>query len=541
MKRLSSLLLALLMLLPLLPRAARAAAYPDVPAGSWAQTYIDSARESGLLLGDADGAFGYGRQISRAEFVTVLCRMFGWQPLQPEEPSFSDLGGWYDGYVEAALAHGAFDSADVFRPRDAITRREMAVMLVRALGFGPLAAQVQTASLPFTDVSADRGYITIAHDIGMVDGMTPDTFVPEGTAKREEAAAMLVRVNTRWTAKTDWLHGFYALSSYSQKELAGAMDAVSYGWSHMTWDGTNAALNTSDGDWKIPSSYKSIAGYLSDKNVPANLTVAMLSGCKALLASASGRTQAATQIAAEATRVYDAIGRSPYAGVTIDFEALRSDSKQNFVLFLRELRGLLPANLTLYCCVQPLMISGSGYGGYDFRAIGDLCDKVILMAHDYGPSNMNSLIGTAWQYKAAPTPLAQVWCALLQLTDPETGVADVKKVALALSMGNEGWYVDAGDKLADGTKLTPAPSSVRVRMLQSDTVFGFQESSGCAWMRYTLPGDRIVFLWYENEQSVALRLLAARMLGVTGVSMWRLGTIPDYTGWNVWDAVTATR
>ena len=93
--------------------------------------------------------------------------MFGWQPLQPEEPSFSDLGGWYDGYVEAALAHGAFDSADVFRPRDAITRREMAVMLVRALGFGPLAAQVQTASLPFTDVSADRGYITIAHDIGM--------------------------------------------------------------------------------------------------------------------------------------------------------------------------------------------------------------------------------------------------------------------------------------------------------------------------------------------------------------------------------------
>ena len=78
-------------------------------------------------------------------------------------------------------------------------------------------------------------------------------------------------------------------------------------------------------------------------------------------------------------------------------------------------------------------------------------------------------------------------------------------------MGNEGWYVDAGDKLADGTKLTPAPSSVRVRMLQSDTVFGFQESSGCAWMRYTLPGDRIVFLWYENEQSVALRLLAARM------------------------------
>ena len=32
--------------------------------------------------------------------------------------------------------------------------------------------------------------------------------------------------------------------------------------------------------------------------------------------------------------------------------------------------------------------------------------------------------------------------------------------------------------------------------------------------------------------SVAASLNAARLLGVTGVSTWRLGTIPNYSSWS---------
>ena len=541
MKRLCSLLLAALLLLPLLPRpAAAAGGYPDVPDG-WALPYITRARECNLLLGNADGTFGYDRTITRAEFVTVLCRMFGWAQETPAAPSFADLGDWYDGYVEAGLAHGAYDGAERFRPRDPITRREMAVMLVRALGLNALAAQTGTDHLPFTDLTGDGGYIALAYDMGMVNGVTPTTFVPEGTAKRQEAAAMLVRVYDRFTAGLDWVHGFYAFSSYSQRALAGQMDAVSYGWSRMTWDGARAALDTADSEWRIPAGYDGITDYLDAQSVPANLSVFMSAGCAGLLASETGRAQAAAAIAAEAVRPYELTGTSPYAGVTVDFEGLRAASRADFVLFLTALRAALPADRLLYCAVQPLTADGDCYDGYDYRAIGALCDRVILMAHDYAPVSMTGLVGAAWQHNAAPAPLDQVWYALRQITDAETGVEDRRKVALALSMGCEGWYVDENDRLTAAGKVTPTPETVALRMSQSDTVPGFQDRSGCAYLRYTADDGRRVFLWYESERSVALKLLAARMLGVTGVSLWRLGTIPTYEGWDVWQTVQDAR
>jgi len=60
----------------------------------------------------------------------------------------------------------------------------MAVMLVRALGLGELAKADADAALPFTDVTAQRGYIAIAYEIGMTTGTTETTFEPDGTAAR---------------------------------------------------------------------------------------------------------------------------------------------------------------------------------------------------------------------------------------------------------------------------------------------------------------------------------------------------------------------
>ena len=45
------------------------------------------------------------------------------------------------------------------------------------------------AALPFADVTAQRGYIAIAYEIGMTTGATETTFEPDGTAAREQAAA----------------------------------------------------------------------------------------------------------------------------------------------------------------------------------------------------------------------------------------------------------------------------------------------------------------------------------------------------------------
>ena len=159
-----------------LSTAALAADYTDVPADSWARESIDKAAEYGLMNGVGEGRFGLGETISREQFVTILVRMFGWESVSGEDAAIDIADSWAREFVNTAAANGVIDAGGKFRPRDAITRREMAVMLVRALGLGELAKADADAALPFADVTAQRGYIAIAYEIGMTTGTTETTF-----------------------------------------------------------------------------------------------------------------------------------------------------------------------------------------------------------------------------------------------------------------------------------------------------------------------------------------------------------------------------
>lgn len=196
-QRLLSLALAGLLCLCLAPAAAAAGGYSDVPEGHWAEESIRRATELGLFHGNGKGEFGLGKPISRAEFVTVLGRFFGWEEVRPARASYSDVasGSWYFGAVETARAHGAVDNAyRTFRPDDGLARGEMASMLVRSLGYTYLAGAAADYASPFTDVSVNRGFITVAYDLGLMDGKGGGRFDPDASATREQAAAVLVRL-----------------------------------------------------------------------------------------------------------------------------------------------------------------------------------------------------------------------------------------------------------------------------------------------------------------------------------------------------------
>ena len=144
----------------------------------------------------------------------------------------------------------------------------MAVMFVRALGLADAAQTAEKAlsagsmSLPFTDVIKNKGFIAVAYDIGMINGITETIFGPDNTAKREEAAAMLTRVYEKYYGDTEFLHGFYAISSYSQLELTKEMDAVTLGWSSMAMEDGHAKIVTEEGQYRIPDGYELAVSYL---------------------------------------------------------------------------------------------------------------------------------------------------------------------------------------------------------------------------------------------------------------------------------------
>jgi spore germination protein YaaH len=536
----------------LVAAADTAAGYIDTPADPAAQWAVDAAGAAGaygLMQGPGDGTFGFGKSITRAEFITILCRMFGWGAASPAAPDFSDVaaGEWYYGSVETALAHDVIDSTGTFNPGAPITREEMAVMLVRGLGYKTLAQSVAAFGTPFKDLTGNTGFIAIASDIGMTKGTSPTTFAPAQTAKREEAAAMLVRVYEKYIEETDWVHGFYAISSYSQKELAEDMDAISLGWSRMSFSaGKGAYLNTTsaeNNEYNVPQGYQDAVSYFEDHHIKTHLSVYMDTAakvttadggstdvCSAILLDGAQRTQAVNAIVNELTVDYNTIGYNPYSGVTIDFEGMKGEAlKGGFTVFLSELSAALkPLGKTLYVTVPPALSDGQYFDAYDYRAIGDLADKVILMAHDYNGTAMpDNLLGSEYYRNTPVSPIAGVYYALRAITDENTGVRDASKIALAVSFSSVGWELDANRKLASAASVSPSTATIHSR-LSGGAVMGYSEVYRNPYLEYTTEEGKDIFLWYEDERSVSDKLALAKLFGVTGVSFWRLGIIPDY-------------
>ena len=118
-KRLLSTLLALLLLCSMAPAAS--AAFLDVPENHWAYDDITAASKAGLFQGVTATHFGIGSTITRAQFVTVLVRLFGWSAVRPDTPSYSDCDTtrWYYAAVETAHSNGALPAySTTFRPND---------------------------------------------------------------------------------------------------------------------------------------------------------------------------------------------------------------------------------------------------------------------------------------------------------------------------------------------------------------------------------------------------------------------------------------
>ena len=342
---------------------------------------------------------------------------------------------------------------------------------------------------------------------------------------------MLVRVYEKYHAPTTWKHAFYALSSYSQLEQAKQFDAVSFGWSHMTYSAEEGAkLSTVKDDssgFYIPAGYADVVPALREAGVELKLNVFMANApLRTMLADEPSRAAAVTEIMAELGRVYPDLGYNPYSGVTIDFEGLRAADKESFNAFMTELSAALHAEgKTLYAAVMPAVYGDAYFDGYDFKTLGTLCDRVILMAHDYAASDLTGFLSSRYYRNHPCAPLYKVYYAVRTAARE---MDDPAKLTLAVSMDARAWQTDADGLLTAVRSTHPLQTTVYKRLRQSGTVMGWSDTARSPWCTYTTESGQHIFLWYEDARSTAEKLSCAKLVGVTSVSVWRLGLIPDY-------------
>lgn len=342
--------------------------------------------------------------------------------------------------------------------------------------------------------------------------------------------------------KLEWLHGFYAISAYGQIGLTQQLDAVSLGWARMCFDGERGPWvnTTSEGGngWVVPQGSETVLDTLEEQGVDYPLSVFTSQQNKTTLPDGTQSNVLATVISEEyRAAAVDALAAASegYTGLTIDFEGLTSaGDRDDFTAFMTLLRDKLPPDKTLYVAVPP----EAWYHGYDYHALGELCDKVILMAHDYQWQAVPAgAVGTEDTY-TPPAPLPRVEEALWDITDPETGVADVSKVALAISFATIGVEVEEDADILKGDKLyNPGAQTLAKRLTQPDAEVCWDELSSSSYVFYHDEEGRRYKVWYESPESVAAKIDAALKYGVSGLSLWRLGAVPDQTHYDVWSVI----
>ncbi|MCU6707468.1 family 10 glycosylhydrolase [Paenibacillus sp. J5C_2022] len=165
--------------------------------GHWAKQAILRAAKLGIAEGFQDGSFRPEKQVTRAEFITLLMRAFPDRGKAEGELAFADaklIPDWAADAVRRAVKAGLINGYDdgTFRPDQPITRSEIATLAVRLLELEP----VKEAKLPFSDADDApvwaQGYIAAAVEAGIMKGRGGNRFAPGELAKRSEAVVVLL-------------------------------------------------------------------------------------------------------------------------------------------------------------------------------------------------------------------------------------------------------------------------------------------------------------------------------------------------------------
>lgn len=469
-----------------------AAGFKDVPANHWAGESIQRCVEHGFFKGQTETRFGLGQNMSRSAFAVVLCRFFGWETPAPTEQTYPDVpvDAWYAGAVEAAYEKGALTRQwTEFRPNDPITREELAVMLVRALGYGEIAGLAQDLPMPFEDVTTNAGYITMAYDLGVVNGTTATTFAPDRTATREQVAVMLMRL--------------YDKLNSAQPETIGIVSEVS----DLTWLDVAA----------IPAVRAFTFGMKDslEPEVLAEIRAAVQeAGAKEFLYMQGGITLLGEEPKELSAMMAEAVKSGGYDGLILDIPEV-AGKKAAALSDLTQALGKVLGETPFYLVVEAPSRSGKTYDGYEYVKLAAAADKLILRVAAVEQATADFAI-------APVNPPEELHYAVASLAEQ----IDVKKLAVMLDSELYGW--------TKGDRSAMSAAALEELLAADATQTYYSDRYVCAYLIGIDNMSKTRTAWYLTQADVEARVQLIKGMGIDQicVSDWDLMTEAFAAGLN---------
>lgn len=209
-KRILASVLTAAMLTAAIP-AANAAQFRDI-SGHWAKNDIEYAAKQGWFNGVSDTEFQPNGTMTRGMFVKALGNMSGANISKYSgKTKFTDVSSsrYYAPYVDWAYQNGIVSgtSSTTFSPNTAITREQIAVMMVNYANYAQMVLPRERDWKAFSDISSCADYaldaVLTLYRADVINGMTSSRFSPKESATRAQCAAIFCRLFQELTKKTD--------------------------------------------------------------------------------------------------------------------------------------------------------------------------------------------------------------------------------------------------------------------------------------------------------------------------------------------------
>lgn len=160
----------------------------------WAGSTVNTFVKLGVVTGYADGSFHPNASITRAEFATLIAKIFDLSSNQGN--TISDVSGhWAESSIRSLQSKGVLSGYPdgTFRPNQEIKRSEIIAIISRIMDL----SKVPTAEAPaFSDLEQtwNKAQLQQAAAAGIIQGDRNGEFHPANSASRAEALTIILRV-----------------------------------------------------------------------------------------------------------------------------------------------------------------------------------------------------------------------------------------------------------------------------------------------------------------------------------------------------------
>lgn len=200
-----------------------------------------------------------------------------------------------------------------------------------------------------------------------------------------------------------------------------------------------------------------------------------------------------------------------YMGLEIDFEYVSPADKEPFISFLQKAADLMHNNgYELTVALAPKTSAnqqGLLYEAHDYRRIGEIADRVMLMTYEWGYT---------YGPPMAVSPLDKVRQVI------EYAVSDIPREKIIMGIPNYGYDWALPFKQNETVAVTVGNEYAITLAAQNGAQIEFDEKAYTPYFNYYSRTGKPHIVWFEDARSIDGKLDLANEFDLHGVGYWNI-------------------